>query len=156
MNREREIIIKLDKIEDFGSIKDIDFLVNSIKSSNYSISDKAFNILCNVKKVGFVEKIIEKLKKSELETEKILLISICWQSSMDFSPYMELFVDFAIKGSLELTIESFSAIENIIDQNTLDKVHINNYLNSLEVAIKSQKDEKLELLKELINVLNKI
>jgi len=156
MNREREIIIKLDKIEDFGSIKDIDFLVNSIKSSNYSISDKAFNILCNVKKVGFVEKIIEKLKKSELETEKILLTSICWQSSMDFSPYMELFVDFAIKGSLELTIESFSAIENIIDQNTLDKVHINNYLNSLEVAIKSQKDEKLELLKELINVLNKI
>jgi len=36
------------------------------------------------------------------------------------------------------------------------KKHVISCLNTLETAIKTQKDEKLALLKELINVLNKI
>lgn len=156
MNKDSEILIKLDEIEISGSIKDVDFLVNSIKNPNKAISEKSFNILCNVKKTGIVEKIIENLKNSESESEKILLTSICWQSSLDFSPYIELFVDFAINGSLELTIECLSAIEDILDQNNYKKAHINNSLVALETSIKSQKNEKLTLLKELIDILNKI
>lgn len=156
MGKDSEILIKLDNIESSGSIKDIDFLVNKINSSNKSISNKAYNILCNIKDVSAIKKIIEKLKESEIESEKILLTSICWQSSLDFSPYIELFVDIAIKGSLELTIESISTIEDILDQNNYEKVLIKKCLTTLDISIISQKDEKRALLKELINILNKI
>jgi len=156
MKKDNEIIEKLEKIEASGDTKDVDILIDSIISSNKLVSEKAYYILCNVKKTSAVEKIIKKIKKSEKEKEKILLTSICWQSSLDFSPYIELFVELAINGSLELTIESFSTIENILDQNIVDKTHIKSCLNTLEEAVKSQKNEKLALLKELINVLNKI
>jgi len=156
MIKSNETLIKLEHIESSGSIKDVDFLVNSINSSNTSIRDKAYNILCNIKKIGVVEKIIKNLKNSEIESEKILLTSICWQSSLDFSLYIELFVDIAIKGNLELTIEALSVIEDILVQNNYEKAKIKNCLITLETSIVSQKNEKYALLKELINILNKI
>jgi len=156
MEKDNKILIQLEKIEASGGLKDVDFLIDSINSSNSLISDKAYYLLCNIKKAGAVEKIIEKLKNSKTEREKILLTSICWQSSLDFSAYLELFTNLAINGSLELTIESFSSIENIINQNMHKKKQVISCLNTLETAIKTQKDEKLALLKELINVLNKI
>ncbi len=154
MNKDNEILARLDKIESSGTIKDVDYLIDNINNANKLISDKSYYILCNVKKNNIVEKIIERLKKSEIESEKILLTSICWQSSLNFSAYIELFVELAISGSLELTIESVSVIENIMNLNLSDKTLVNNSLNTLNKAVKSQNNEKRALLKELINILN--
>jgi len=154
MNKDDEILARLDKIESSGTLKDVDYLIDNISNANKLISNKSYYILCNVKKNNIVKKIIERLKKSEIESEKILLTSICWQSSLNFSAYIELFVKLAISGSLELTIESISVIENIMNLNLSDKTLVSNSLNILDKAVKSQDNEKRALLEELINILN--
>ena len=150
------MIEKIKNIEKSGSIKDLEFLIENIDSEDTEVKIEVNRVLCNIKIKKAVDKIILNLEETKSDNKKILLTAVCWQSSLDFSPYIRLFAENAVNGSLELTIESMSAIENIIEKNSYDKNIIKDSLTFLKKHVENQESQKFVLVTELIEIMNNI
>lgn len=79
------------------------------------------------------------------------LAAVCWQSRLDFSPHMEVFLQKAIDGSYQMAVECFSVVEeasfnSTIAENRKKAQWLNNQLAGLDA-------DKTRLLQELCRVL---
>jgi hypothetical protein len=151
-----KIIKKLKNISENGSIKDFEYVYNFIDDKNISVKNLAISILYDIKDIKLIILIGNKLKENISNEKRILLLSICWQSSLDFSEYFEIFIDDATKDSILMTIEAMSAIENMIENNKLNTARIEKSIIKLEKILPKLTGDKLLLINELVSVLNKV
>ena len=151
---ENQILSKLKIIKDKGNIKDLDFLFECLSNKNSDIAKESFNILVNIKVKAANKIIIEKIK---LEKNKEILnqiISICWQSGLDFSDYLLLFFNIVINEDLPIAIEAMSVIENILSNYNYNEEHKKEGINLFNKYVKKSDDEvKTLMIKDFINTI---
>lgn len=56
---------------------------------------------------------IDLMQQSELKEYQQLLLSTIWNSPLDYTQYLEIFVDLAVKGDFMTTLECLTIIENL-------------------------------------------
>ena len=109
---ENRISQALDQIEKNGNAAIFPDLVEFYKQNKNSKTGKrVYALICNIKDNNLVPLIFETIEK---ETDKAFrkdFLAVCWQSRLDFSPYLEKLTRIFIDSDLDLAFEAFTAIE---------------------------------------------
>lgn len=127
--------------EDFSkkNSEEIKNLVVLICSENREDKDKALLVL---KQQDGRELLLSAIADKSFRDSRNKLVAACWESGLDFSKYLEVFVILLLSGNYLEAIESLTVIENM--ENKLpDDIRILS-VNKLEEAAKSE-TEKREL-----------
>ena len=129
------------------------YLLNNTNSND--IKKTTTNILNDLKDNKAVPHIIEAIKNEQFSNIKHTLISSCWQSGLDYSKDINIFVDQIIKSDFSLAFEAFTVIENM--QDNISKDIIIPELEKIDISLKNEKNkEKQMLLNELIKLFQEI
>jgi DNA-binding transcriptional ArsR family regulator len=100
-----------------------------------------------------IVEIMREIKSSVNEKILHILVSSCWQSPLDYSEYISDFVDLAVDGDYQCTIEAISVIENILMQFEIDSLTISNQIYKINEKILKTEQERQPLLAELLKIL---
>ena len=150
--KKEEILEKISNIEKTGNVKDIPFVLDNLFNNDSEISNKCFKILSDIKIKEANKILAEKLLSANNEDDIRKLLSIFWQTGLDFGEYLEHFFDIAIKYNLETSMEAMSVIENIYHNNRIDDKKLSEGIDKLKKYVISNPDDELKakMIKEFL------
>ncbi len=124
-------------------------------TNNDDIKISATNLLNDLKDNKAAPHIIEAINNEKYTDIAHILISSCWQSRLDYSDYLNVFVDLTIKSEYRIALEAFTVIEDM--QKNISEDEKNKTINKLKKNIIIEKyQQKQMLLNELIKVIQNI
>ncbi|HDP75947.1 MAG TPA: hypothetical protein ENN49_08775 [Bacteroidales bacterium] len=131
-----------------------DYMLPTILSLLFSarsekLKNEVVNFLVDLKNKSSVDTIIETIKQNKRSKEIHLLVSVCWQSRLDFTPHVDTFIDIMEHANYQGCLEAFTVIENMTGNLSRDQ------LNELKAKIKTVKADNPET-KPLIEELGKL
>lgn len=135
-----------------GNIKilpDIFSIYKGYKGSK--LGENIYNFLCDIKCSEAANLIVKFIEDKEYYPIRKELVSLTWQTSLDFSKYLLFFVDLFISANLLTAFEAFTTIE-YIEINKDDEI-LNAAVDKLQLSIDDIGEEKKELLVDLVNVI---
>lgn len=92
--------------------------------------------------------------KTNFPSERITeVITICWQSRLDFTKHIDIFFDILIRGDYQTAFEAFTVIENNIDDLNTDQ--LTNHISIVKKNIAKANRDKQLLLLEMVSTLDK-
>lgn len=80
------------------------------------------SLLSDIKDSGFKTILMEKLIQASNNSEKSNLLRICWESAIDFSEYIDVFLDILLKDDFISALEASTVIENLSDNLPEEKI----------------------------------
>ena len=138
------------KIQSAGYIPEVINLLYETKNDN--IRRESYFFLADMKDASGIPFIIEALKNRQYQPIWHEIIATCWQSCLNFSGYLETFIEIFLEEDYLTALESFSVIEqSIIYLEDERREHYRNYLIS---NLEDIKEDKRPLAKELINIMS--
>ena len=147
-----EVIFTINKLRNTGNKNLIPYLIDMLAThKSNKVKKSIINLLYDLKYQSAVEAIIEAIKSDKYAHILGNLLSICWQSSLDFSNYIDVLTEKFINGSFKESFEAFTAIESI--EGKLDRKLAENSTSALKNEIKNIEETKKELLIELVHII---
>ncbi|MCQ2958703.1 MAG: hypothetical protein MJ198_00745 [Bacteroidales bacterium] len=139
-------------IHENGTIKMLPLLFDLLETTtNKSLKEDIYNCLIDTKDSNAISIFLEKLKEDTFINEKKNLLSVLWQTNLDFSKHCKTFTDILISDTYENAIEAFSIFENNMENiSNEDKEQC---IKEIETAISNDKTEKTALLNAVLNIL---
>jgi len=161
-----EIVKRIRSDKESIVIPTVNHLRNRIQSAAYipeiiDLLDKTKNdvirkeltlFLADMKDASGIPYIIEALNNRQYEKIWHEIIATCWQSGLNFSGYLETFIDIFLEEDYLTSLEAFSVIEQSIIY--LEESRIRHYRNYLVSNLEAVKEEKKPLVSELINIMS--
>ncbi len=145
------IIGLLAELRESGEDYMLPTIINLLFSSrSENLKNEVVNFLVDLKNKSSIVTIIETIKQNKRSKDIHRLVSVCWQSRLDFTPHIDIFIDIMEHGNYQACLEAFTVLENIIENLNSDE------LSDLKKKIKSAKSENPEtqpLIAELEKVL---
>jgi len=147
------IVLKtLLKLRTAGNLTYIpDILKLLSQTRNELIEKELIRFLADIKEQGVVPLVVAGLKKPGLKTAHAGILSAIWQSGLDYSRYMDLFIQLFLEGDYLVALESFTVIEQSIEH--LSAQEVEEERNHLLNALESVNEDKKPLARELVNLL---
>ena len=124
-------------------------LLNSTTSE--PVEKELIRFLSDVKDTAAIPFIVAGLRDQDLARARGNIVSACWQSGLDFSQEVDLFVRLFLEGDYRTALESFTVIEESVLN--LDKGKIEHARNLVLGGMDKVSEEKKPLARELINLL---
>lgn len=115
------------------------------------IKNEVVSLLVDLKNPSAVPIIVQKLEENKNSKDIHRLISVCWQSRLNFSSHTNLLMDFVVNGDYQSCLEAFTAIENMMD--SLSEETINQLKHRAEQSLGKATETK-PLIEELISMLS--
>jgi hypothetical protein len=135
-----------------GNIHYIPELLRLLSSTpRETVAKELVRFLADVKDPRAVPIIISGLKSPELKPARAGIVSACWQSGMDYSGEMPLFIRLFLEGDYPTALESFTVIEESIMNLSHDQVE--EARGQVLGGIDRVSDEKKPLARELVKLL---
>ncbi|MBE9468776.1 MAG: hypothetical protein IMY72_10740 [Bacteroidetes bacterium] len=124
-------------------------------TNNEEIKKSITNLLNDLKDKKAVPHIIKAIKNKKYFNILHTLISSCWESGLDYSKYLNIFIDLCLTSEYLIALEAFTVIENM--QEIVDENEKNIALKKLKDSIILEKNnEKQTLLNELVKIVKDI
>lgn len=146
------IIGLLAELRESGEDYMLPTIINLLFSSrSENLKNEVINFLVDLKNKSSIVTIIETIKQNKRSKDIHRLVSVCWQSRLDFTPHIDIFIDIMEHGNYQACLEAFTVLENMVENLNSDE------LSDLKKKIKSAKSENPEtqpLIAELEKVLN--
>ena len=143
--KEKKIFTALKQLRTHGKKEAILPLIDALSNStNEEITNEITSLLFDLKDSSVVDDLIAAIKDDKYASQKAMLISIFWQSSLDSSEYISVIVKEAIKGDYMVGIEVLSVLDNY--DTTFQETEIEDLKFDLDEAIELEKSEKTNLL----------
>ncbi|MEY1639648.1 hypothetical protein [Tenuifilum osseticum] len=135
-----------------------DYMLPTILSLLFStrsekLKNEVVNFLVDLKNKSSIDTIVEAIRQNKRSKDIHLLVSVCWQSRLDFTPYVDTFIDIMEHGNYQACLEAFTVIENMTENLNGEQ------LNDLKAKIKSVKGDNAEtkpLIEELVKLLDEL
>lgn len=114
-------------------------------------------LLCSLKDSSVTAEMMDVIEDERYRPIRLTMLSTVWNTKVDFSDYIDEFVEIAVHGDFMETLDCLTIIENMegpfMEENILEsQLHLKNYLES-----DSEKDaQKSQLLSEIAIVLKDI
>jgi len=154
-NNNKDILFTIKGLRNAGNIEIIPYLIKLLNEKNDAEIKNAIASYFNDLTVQeATTQIIDAIKNDNLKNIHHILLSSCWQSNLDYSNYIDVFINIFISGTYIDAIEAFTIIENF--DNKFTKEEIQNYTLKLKSEISNIDEDRKELLVELVNVLEKL
>lgn len=145
---EKEVLAALAHLTENGYPEIATDLIKLYSETTSSlIKENTIYILNNLKNKNSVYYFVKGLKLVQNKEARINLISACWQNGLDYSIYLDYFVDIIANESINHAIEAFSVLEcnlTLLNNETLGKLKT----HTVNVR-KSKKIENLNLFLEV-------
>ena len=147
------IVLKtLHKLSKAGNLIYVpDLLKLMSQTRNEFIEKELIRYLANIKKQDVIPLLVAGLKKPGLKNARAGILSVIWQSGLDYSKHLDLFIQLFLKGNYLVALESFTVIEQSIEHLSDQEIEEerNNLLNGLDKV----SEDKKPLARELVNLL---
>lgn len=154
LNSNNPLILKdsLVNIRENGHIEYIPVLIDLlIKHKETENFDLIRSFIADIKDTYVKTIIIDALKNDKYKSIKKELISICWESAVDFSEHISLFIDYIIAEDFNCSFEALTVIEHL--EGAIDNKIIEEEINKLKMAKNEAEEARRYLLNETINLL---
>jgi HEAT repeat protein len=142
-------------IQDLRSGGNIHYIPELLKLLNRTSSEpvekELVRFLSDVKDTAAVPLILDGLRDRDLAGARENIVSACWQSGLDFSRGVELFVRLFLEGDYRTALESFTVIEESLMN--LSEEKIESARNLVLGGLEKVSDEKRPLARELVKLL---
>jgi hypothetical protein len=147
------VLKTLRKLRSAGNLTYIpDILKLLSQTRNELIEKELIRFLADIKERGVVPLLVAGLKKPGLKPAHAGILSAIWQSGLDYSRYVDLFLQVFLEGDYMVALESFTVIEQSIEHLSIQEIaeERNNLLGGLD----SISEDKKPLARELVNLLH--
>jgi hypothetical protein len=146
--------IKLNRAH--GNRDTFELLLTTLKSTDEPEVEAAIiQFLYDLKDESSIEPLIEALKNDDMSYYHSFIISAFWQSAIDGSAYLDLFVKKAIEGEYMSSLEALTVIENF-DSSFPDDLLMELEADLTEAIENEEQEEKRNLLISLKEVVAKL
>ncbi len=150
---EDELVFTINQLRNSGDIKLLPHVIELLNKSNNPTIIKAITDLLNDLKVqAGSNEIIKAISNDNYNSIRKLLFTSCWQSGLNYSEHLEFFIEKFIAENFEIAFEIFTIIENIEEK--YDNEIIESMIKKLKISIPDFKDEKSNLIVDLVSILN--
>jgi hypothetical protein len=111
----KELIINtLDRLRFEGNSTFVPVIFEILFSTtDEEIKQIIFNFLIDIKDQNSVPALIEVLKNTTNEDQLKTIMHVYWESPLDFSEYLSVFVEIFIREKFEIAFDAFTVIENM-------------------------------------------
>lgn len=102
-------------IQENGDLNIAEFLLNQLENMKdvHTITIIS-NILADIKETKFRELLIQKLQNATNTDVKSALLRIVWESSLDYSPHLDIFLHLLQEEDFTVAFEASTVIENMV------------------------------------------
>lgn len=146
------VLKTLGKLRTAGNISYVPDLLKLLSRTGSELIEKELIMfLADIKNEGVVPLIVAGLKKPGLARARAGILSAIWQSGLDYSSHMDLFIQLFIEGDYLVALESFTVIEQSLEHISNQKIEKER--QHLLDGLKKVSEEKKPLARELINLL---
>lgn len=147
-----EIVLSaLQRVKEIGNKAYLPLLFELLMAnSEVEIQKEIKNILANLKDKEAVPVLAEALQEKKYQTIRKDLTTACWQNGLDFSLFMEVFIDIIVDEEFDTAFEAFTVIENF-EHFPPSEIH-----EKLKIimasALRRTSEQKQYLLEELLKM----
>jgi hypothetical protein len=147
------VLKTLRKLRSAGNLTYIpDILKLLSQTRNELIEKELIRFLADIKELGVVPLLVAGLKKPGLKPAHAGILSAIWQSGLDYSRYVDLFLQVFLEGDYMVALESFTVIEQSIEHLSIQEIaEERKYLLD---GLDSVSEDKKPLARELVNLLH--
>lgn len=120
-------------------------------SQSETLHREMASLFSDIKDKAVIPLFIKGLKDPDLPNIRMAVQAGCWQSGMDYSEYIDLFIELFLESDYVTSLESFSVIEQ-----SLEKMSPEDIVNKRELLLKCFEEiseDKKPLASELINLM---
>lgn len=117
----------------------------------FTLKETILELISDIKDQNAVDIIASTIQKNIMDKNTTGILSACWQSNLDFSKHLPIFIDILCNSDYQASFEAFTIIENSVGN--IDKKSLDLYITSIESKLKSTPVEKKSLLTETIVML---
>lgn len=151
-NESKVVIDSINQLRDAGELGDILVLVDILlDSSNEEVQHCILKFLADIKEKSAAKIIMDAITDDKYNSIQKELVGICWESSLDFSPYVSVFVDILIHAEFMTSFEAFTVIENFTEK-IHEEIKIEEQ-DKLKDAIPEAVEDRKGILHEAIHLL---
>lgn len=142
-----------EQIREEGSTSLLPYLFDLLNTSlNEEIKKQVYSVLCELKRTESVPILMEAITSEKYSGIQELLLKVCWENGLDYTPYLSTFVDIVIKGSFMNAFEAFTVIENM--EGPFNTEETKRITDKLTLLIEEMTNEKKSLVLDLIKILH--
>jgi hypothetical protein len=153
--RSGDEITILKAIHDLRSSGNLDYIPVLFEILNSSGSEAVHRemavFFADIKDARVIPLYIQGLKDPALEGARAVIASACWQSGMDYSRHLEIFLEIFLESDYLTSLESFSVIEQSLENMTDEEITRGREM--LLDGLKQINEEKKPLARELVNLM---
>lgn len=117
-----------------------------ISGKDHRTTTELVSLLADIKDNAFRQILIDRIKNTTEATPKSLLLRICWESALDFSPYIDFFTELLLQENFIVALEASTVLENMQHIEASDRKRV---LQLLKQG--SRSDEKQFLIDNVSN-----
>jgi hypothetical protein len=126
-------------------------ILNDVDSQD--IENRILDILNNLNSQSAASYLIEAIENTNDEKNLHILISACWKNGLDYSLFLDVFVNLFIEHDFDIALEAFTVIENATKNAA--GTEIDRMLDYMKSSLADLSNEKQALMKELIYMLER-
>jgi hypothetical protein len=114
---QRDIVLEgLEELRTYGTVDFLNDIIFVLKfNEDEKVIDAVIKFLKDIKEQEAVPYFISWLENKDLKKLREHLLSVCWQTKLDFSDYLEFYTDIVIREDYLNAFEAFTVIENSMD-----------------------------------------
>lgn len=147
-----EILKTIERLRSDGSATSIPYLVDVlVNNPSEDVKNAVAAYLFDLKEKSALPALIRAIQDPRNREYQQLLVSACWESGLDCTPYLDFFIDLAIIADYMVCLECLTVIENMpgpFDPATLDMT-----ISKIKNAADEDNEGKFDLLNSLWEVL---
>jgi len=152
-----KIISALKAVAEKGDFTYFPFLMDIYKNNtSEEIHSSIFEILSDLNGNENAQHLVNYIQKKNYGAIRKELLTVCWNSRLDFSPHLSFFVDLFISEDFENSFDAFTVVENIdnlTDEEDVRAEILNAEIFKLKDNLREIAEDKKALLVELVKVL---
>ncbi|MEN8116288.1 MAG: HEAT repeat domain-containing protein [Bacteroidota bacterium] len=145
------VISAIQKIKDKGNKEYLPMLFELLLAGpEMEVRKEILKLLGTIKDKETIPAYIEALQNVKFKEVKKEILTTCWQNGLDFSEYLDVFVDIVIDCDWEIAFEAFTVIEN---QNYFPpEEELRNIKLKIAGVLKTADEQKRYFLEEILKM----
>ena len=147
----------INKLRKEGELSDIPGIIAGIRiQKRDDIKKDIHNLLCDINIDGAQAFIMDGVSDKKNKSIMKDLLSICWESNLDFTEYLEVFTSAFINVDYEASIEAFTIIEKIFMDYDMPDQKLQKTVQIIRTSYPKLTDNKKQLALVLLDSLQNL
>ena len=147
------LVSTLQEVKKSGNSALIPELISLLRRTNKKeIKNQILDILNNLKTQASANELAQAIRKNKQRDLLSYLVAACWKNGLDYTEFIDDFIEIFIQYDYLLALDAFTVIEN--STRNLSNIFLNSRINKLKNHVSEVDDSKKVLTRELIHILH--